>query len=134
MAGVVGIGSLCHPSIDLIYVPKCTSVQDGKRNGLRATKQAPTSHENKDDKLLVRRLSDDAEEHEANFYIANIGGTIIRYVLVCQKKFAVHASLLIPLDMLCSILLVALIAGMFLGFLTLDAMDLRIKMQAAVGK
>jgi hypothetical protein len=33
-----------------------------------------------------------------------------------------------------SILLVALVAGMFLGFLTLDALDLRIKMQAATGK
>jgi len=48
------------------------------------------------------------EDRDASFYVFNIGGAIV------------------------SIVLVAVIAGMFLGFLTLDPLDLRIKMRAAV--
>ncbi|KAL7508931.1 hypothetical protein ACHAXN_005985 [Cyclotella atomus] len=105
-AGVVGLGRLCHPSSDL-GIPKCRTESEFSSIHLRGSRYL--MHSTRDtSSVMRRRLAEDKEEHNANFYIINIGGTVI------------------------SILFVALIAGMFLGFLTLDVLDIRIKMQAAV--
>lgn len=61
--------------------------------------------------LRRRVLFDDVESEDSRdvmFYLINVGGATI------------------------SIALVAVIAGMFLGFLTLDPIDIRVKMRAAV--
>ena len=53
-------------------------------------------------------VQEETSKHDAMFYVINSGGAVV------------------------SVSLVALISAMFLGFLTLNEMDVRIKMQAAV--
>ena len=78
-AGVVGVESLCHPLVDLVDVPKCAGVFSNENHtGLRG-KQPLQSYP---DGNIVQRnkktLAEDDDEHDVNFYIVNIGGTIVR--------------------------------------------------------
>ncbi|KAL7484227.1 hypothetical protein ACHAW6_009870 [Cyclotella cf. meneghiniana] len=144
--GVLGVENLCFPTDELLpLIPKCKEDSPGsigvslsmcddccqqERRGLfRGAKilqrNLNESYE-KEIGLEERRLDNEADEiHNAKFYIINIGGILLRMYRsseLCIDVFSLYVS----------IIFVALIAGMLLGFLTLDPLDLRIKMQAAI--
>ncbi len=89
--------------------PAKEAVTTARKRSLAATNDDPEP-QNQSPQSSRRNLNEkpDEEDRDAAFYIFNIGGAIV------------------------SIFLVAVIAGMFLGFLTLDPLDIRIKMRAAV--
>jgi hypothetical protein len=74
-AGVVGIERLCHPANDF-GIPKCST--EFSSFHLRGISQ-PLLHSTRDAVNSKRRLAEDETEHNPNFYIINIGGTVIRY-------------------------------------------------------
>jgi hypothetical protein len=78
-AGVVGLDRLCHPSNDL-GIPKCRTESEFSSIHLRGSRYL--MHSTRDtSSVMRRRLAEDKEEHNANFYIINIGGTVIRYAI-----------------------------------------------------
>ncbi|KAL7484193.1 hypothetical protein ACHAW6_009829 [Cyclotella cf. meneghiniana] len=126
--GVLGLETLCLPTVELEpLIPECTDNhmvstgflrnacdkcwqhERGLIRGARLLRSSLNKSTGEGIGLGQRKLDYGVDEaHDTAFYIIGIGGTIL------------------------SIIFVALIAGMFLGLLTLDPLDLRIKMQAAV--
>jgi hypothetical protein len=71
--GVVGIEHLCHPTEDLLPVPTCTSLSELFLD-VGPVKQKPGIRGSGETK---RKLQED-ENHDAEFYIINVGGTVVR--------------------------------------------------------
>lgn len=99
------IEKLCHHAADFDY---CTSFIIGLVYEMDELQS--NSHLRRAASIQRRQLNKKTskEERDFRFYLINIGGATF------------------------SVLLVAVISAMFLGFLTLDPLDLRIKMRAAV--
>lgn len=108
----IAIDALCHHSDDF---DQCKSFISGlvekegqwHRNNAKQPylRQAATRRQLVDDK---QSPNENNEEHNFRFYLINVGGATL------------------------SVGLVAIISAMFLGYLTLDPLDLRIKMRAAL--
>jgi len=106
----IAIDDLCHHADDFAY---CKSFIDGL-----VEMEEQQSHDHVVKQPYLRRASTTTrqlnetqspnEEHDFRFYLTNIGGATF------------------------SVGLVAVISAMFLGYLTLDPLDLRIKMRAAL--
>lgn len=100
------IEKLCHHAADFGY---CTSFINGlvyEMDELQSTSHLRRAASIQRRRQLNKKTS--KEERDFRFYLINIGGATF------------------------SVLFVAVISAMFLGFLTLDPLDLRIKMRAAV--
>ena len=107
----VVIDDLCHHADDFDY---CKSFIDGllvkmeeQQHWSRDTVKH-THHHLRQPSARRRQLDEIEEDHEFRFYLINVGGATF------------------------SVGLVAIISAMFLGYLTLDPLDLRIKMRAAL--
>ena len=99
------IEELCHHAANFDY---CTSFINGLVYEMVELKS--NSHLRRAASIQRRQLNKKTskEERDFRFYLINIGGATF------------------------SVIFVAVISAMFLGFLTLDPLDLRIKMRAAV--
>lgn len=100
--GIQGLDGLCHQGPNELFTIPSCHGDPGSSSQNLRRRRIHGT--------LVTDTNDNAgeEERNATFYFVNIGGATI------------------------SILLVALIAAMFLGFLTLDPLDIRVKMRAAI--
>ncbi|KAL7541213.1 hypothetical protein ACHAXR_010724 [Thalassiosira sp. AJA248-18] len=99
-----GLDGLCHyESMELIPIPRCQGANLGSDSQPQQLRK----------RNLLKNLTDanngiQQDENSVKFYLTNIGGAIF------------------------SVLVVVVISAMFLGFLTLDPLDLRVKMRAAI--
>ena len=105
----VAIDDLCHHADDYDY---CKSFIDRllvkMEEEQRSRDTVKHTHHLRQASGRRRQLDENEEDHDFQFYLINIGGATF------------------------SVGLVAIISAMFLGFLTLDPLDLRIKMRAAL--
>ncbi len=101
----IAIDALCHHSDDFDYCKSYISrLVEMEKQQSRNIEEQPYLRR----RQLDEEQSPDNEEHNFRFYLINIGGATL------------------------SVGLVAIISAMFLGYLTLDPLDLRIKMRAAL--
>lgn len=103
LATLNALGILCHPNLNDLYpIPNCIAVSPGSE--LRHLRRKRDLRENPAD------ATGEADKHERNatFYLINVGGATVSIFVVC------------------------VISAMFLGFLTLDPLDVQVKMRAAI--
>ena len=104
----IAIDDLCHHADDFDYcksfIGRLVKMEEERSLDIDTAKQTHLRR----GASTRRQLDEIEEEHDFRFYLINIGGATF------------------------SVGLVAIISAMFLGYLTLDPLDLRIKMRAAL--
>lgn len=109
-SNLIAIDALCHHSDDFDHCISYISglVEKGEQQSRTRQPYLRRTAASRRQLDETQSSNENNEEHDFRFYLINIGGATL------------------------SVGLVAIISAMFLGYLTLDPLDLRIKMRAAL--